>query len=147
MVVVVVVVMILIGHIVYRTVPIHAVPVVPVVPVVPGMLIMILISVMVNIIVTVLKSLSLSLFLACAINYCLDCSGDGDCTRCRNGTLLKTTSHPHHCIGNHSHTFYRTYILCFDAKTANFNVCGIYFCYSAGMECIDTTKTINWWNE
>ena len=140
MVVVVVVVMILIGHTVYRTVPI------------PGILIMILISVMVNIIVTVLKSLSLSLsplslFIACAINYCLDCSGNGDCTRCRNGTLLKTTSHPHHCIGNHSHTFYMTYILCFDAKTANFNVCGIYFCYSAGMECIDTTKIINWWNE
>ena len=62
MVVVVVVVMILIGHIVYRNhVPIHAVPVVPVVPVVPGVLIMILKSVMVNIIVTVLKfSLSLS---------------------------------------------------------------------------------------
>lgn len=113
MVVVVVVVMILIGHIVYRTVPI------------PGILIMLLKSVMVNRIVTVLKSLSLSplsLFLACAINYCLDCSGNGDCTRCRNGTLLNTTSHPHHCIGNHSHTFCRTYILCFDAKTANFNV-------------------------
>ena len=105
MVVVVVVVMILIGHIVYRTVPI------------PGELNMILISVMVNIIVTVLKSLSLSplsLFLACAINYCLDCNGDGDCTRCRNGTLLNTTSHPHRCIGNHSyeHTYSVGLIFC-----------------------------------
>ena len=47
--VVVVVLMILIGHIVYRTVPI------------PGIIIMLLKSVMVNRIVTVLKSLSLSL--------------------------------------------------------------------------------------
>ena len=116
MVVVVVVVMILIGHIVYRNVPIPAIPVIPAVPVIPGVLITILMeSVMVNIIFNVLKflclclslclfislsPLSLSLSLACGINYCLDCNRYGDCTRCRNGTLL-TTSHPHHCIGNH----------------------------------------------
>ena len=52
--VVVVVVMILIGHIVYRNVPI------------PGILIMILISVMVNIIVTVLK-----LFFSFSVFLCL----------------------------------------------------------------------------
>lgn len=119
MVVVVVVVMILIGHIVYRNVPIPAIPAIPAVPVIPGMLITILMeSVMVNIIFNVLKFLCLclslclfislsplSLSLACGINYCLDCNGLSDCTRCRNGTLLKTASHPHHCIGNtHTHS-------------------------------------------
>ena len=43
------------------------------------------------------------LSLACGINYCLDCNGFSDCTRCRNGTLLRTKSHPYHCIGNHSY--------------------------------------------